>query len=94
MVGQGKKTKEGTQTKCTEVGASLLYLENSDYGVARGWAIGRVSVLVPEEALPAGGNIRVLCAVMGDVGILLRRQERVMKGFKARERKKIPEKIS
>ena len=46
------------------MGASLLYLENSDYGVARGWAIGRVSVLVPEVALPAGGNIRVLCVVI------------------------------
>ena len=38
--------------------------ENSVHGVGRGWAVGRVSVLVPEVALPAGGNIRVLCVVM------------------------------
>lgn len=62
--GAGEENQRGNANQGTEVGASLLYLENSDYGVARGWAIGRVSVLVPEVALPAGGNIRVLCVVI------------------------------
>lgn len=47
-----------------------------------------MSVLVPEVALPAGGNIRVLCVVITRWDFIKKAGERVMKGFKARERKK------
>lgn len=62
--GAGEENQRGNANQGTEMGASLLCWENSVHGVGRGWAVGRVSVLVPEVALPAGGNIRVLCVVM------------------------------
>lgn len=62
--GAGEENQRGNTNQGTEVGASLLYLENSIHGVGRAWAVGRASVPVPEVALQAGGNIKVLCAVV------------------------------
>lgn len=48
--GAGEENQRGNANQGTEMGASLLCWENSVHGVGRGWAVGRVSVLVPEAA--------------------------------------------